>query len=65
MGQEIDIKIIQIIAAMMLTAGGPDPMWLDGRAVLQYNLLGGTIKGSTRMMITVGEKCVPPITSPF
>ena len=65
LGQEIDIKIIQIIAAMMLTAGGPDPMWLDGRAVLQYNLLGGTIKGSTRMMITVGEKCVPPITSPF
>ena len=65
LGKEIDIKIIQLIAAMMLTAGGPNPMWLDGRAVLQYNLLAGTIKGSTRMMISVGDKCVPPITSPF
>lgn len=64
-GKEIDIKVIELIAAMMLSAGGPDPMWLDGRAVLQYNLLGGTIKGSTRMMISVGDKCIPPITSPF
>lgn len=65
LGKEVDVKIIQLLAAMMLTAGGPDPMWLDGRAVLQYNILGGVIKGSTRMMISVGEKCVPPATSPF
>ena len=64
-GKEIDIKIIELVAAIMVEAGGPDPMWLDGRAVLAYNLLGGTIKGSTRMMISVGEKCEPPITSPF
>jgi len=64
-GKEIDIKIIELIAAMMLSAGGPDPMWLDGRATLSYNLLGGTIKGSTRMMISVGDKCIPPQTSPF
>lgn len=64
-GKEIDIKIIELVAAIMVEAGGPDPMWLDGRAVLAYNLLGGTIKGSTRMMISVGEKCKPPITSPF
>lgn len=50
---------------MMCSAGGPDPMWLDGRATLQYNLLGGAIKGSTRMMVSVGDKCVPPVTSPF
>ncbi|HZV69034.1 MAG TPA: hypothetical protein VFG10_05795 [Saprospiraceae bacterium] len=64
-GKEIDIKIIQLLAAMMCSAGGPKPMWLDGRATLQYNLLGGTIKGSTRMMISVGNKCIPPVTSPF
>lgn len=65
LGKEIDIKIIQLVAALMCKAGGPDPMWLDGRATLQYNLLGGTIKGSTRMMISVGNKCEPPVTSPF
>lgn len=65
LGKEIDVKIIQLIAAMMLEAGGPDPMWLDGRAILQYNLLAGTIKGSARMMISIGDKCVPPQTSPF
>lgn len=64
-GKEIDIKVMELVAAMMLEAGGPNPMWLDGRAVLTYNLLGGTIKGSTRMMISVGDKCVPPQTSPF
>ncbi len=65
LGKEIDIKIIELVAAMMCSAGGPDPMWLDGRATLQYNLLGGAIKGSTRMMVSVGDKCVPPVTSPF
>ena len=50
---------------MMLETGGPDPMWLDGRAILQYNLLGGTIKGTSRMMISIGDKCAPPQTSPF
>jgi hypothetical protein len=65
LGKEVDVKIIQLIAAMMVSAGGPDPMWLDGRATLQYNILGGVIKGSTRMMISVGEKCVPPSASPF
>jgi len=65
LGKEVDVKIIQLLAAMMLTAGGPDPMWMDGRATLRYNILGGVIKGSTRMMISVGEKCVPPASSPF
>jgi hypothetical protein len=64
-GKEIDVRIMTLTAAMMLQAGGPDPMWLDGRAALTYNLLMGTIKGSSQMSISVGEKCVPPRTSPF
>ncbi len=64
-GKEIDVVVMHLIAAIMVEAGGPDPMWLDGRASLSYSLLNGTIKGSTRMMISVGEKCVPPVTSPF
>ena len=64
-GKEIDVRIMTLTAAMMLQAGGPDPMWLDGRAVLTYNLLMGTIKGSAQMSVSVGEKCVPPRTSPF
>lgn len=64
-GKEIDVRIMTLTAAMMLQAGGPDPLWLDGRATLTYNLLSGTIKGSANMSISVGEKCVPPRTSPF
>jgi len=64
-GKEIDVRIMTLTAAMMLQAGGPDPMWLDGRASLTYNLLMGTIKGSAQMSMSVGEKCVPPRTSPF
>lgn len=64
-GKEIDVRIMTLTAAMMLQAGGPDPMWMDGRASLSYNLLMGTIKGSAQMSISVGDKCVPPRTSPF
>ena len=64
-GKEFDVKILELTAMMMLEGGGPDPMWLDGRAELSYSILGGAVKGNARMNIEVGDKCVPPRTSPF
>ncbi|MEM7573588.1 MAG: hypothetical protein AAF433_11830 [Bacteroidota bacterium] len=65
LGKEIDVKIMELVAAVMLEAGGPRPMWLDGRAGVSYSLLGGLIEGSARIQIEVGDRCVPPTTSPF
>ncbi|MCB0646691.1 MAG: hypothetical protein KDC49_08510 [Saprospiraceae bacterium] len=66
LGQEINVELMYLAAAMMVSAGGPDPMWLDGRATLTYRLLGGAIKGSARMNISIGEKCTIPLDpSPF
>ena len=64
-GKEIDVKVMELSAGMMLDAGGIEPTWLDGRADLSYNLLGGIIKGNARMNIEVGNKCEIPVLSPF
>ncbi|MEM1359033.1 MAG: hypothetical protein AAGF89_12580, partial [Bacteroidota bacterium] len=65
LGKEIDVRIMHLVAAVMLEAGGPKPMYLDGRVGIYYNLLNGFIEGSARMKIAVGDKCQPIGGSPF
>ena len=55
LGKEVDVQIMHLVAAVMLEAGGPKPMYLDGRAGVYFNLLNGFIEGSARMNITVGR----------
>ncbi|MEM9258468.1 MAG: hypothetical protein AAGA62_02410, partial [Bacteroidota bacterium] len=64
LGKEIDVKIMELLAAVMLDAGGPDLMWLDGRANISYSILNGFIEGSASMQIAVGDRCQPS-GSPF
>ena len=59
LGQEIDIKILELSAAMMVQAGGPNPFWIDGRAAISYNVLNGMIKGNARIEVSAGDRCYP------
>lgn len=65
MGNEIDVRILHLAAAAMVEAGGPRPMYLNGRLGIYYSLLGGLIEGSARMKINVGQRCQPIGGSPF
>lgn len=65
MGNEIDVRIMHLVAAAMVEAGGPRPMYLNGRLGIYYSLLGGLIEGSARMKINVGQRCQPIGGSPF
>lgn len=59
LGKEVDVKFLSLAAAMMIQAGGPNPFWIDGRAAISYNVLGGMIKGNARLEVSAGDKCYP------
>ncbi len=65
LGSEVDAKIMDLVAAVMVEAGGPRPMYLDGRAGVYFNILNGFIEGSALMQIQVGDKCLPAEGTPF
>ena len=65
LGKEVDAKFMHLVAAVMVEAGGPKPMYLDGRAGVYFNLLNGWIEGSARLKIAVGDPCRPPEGTPF
>jgi len=53
-----DIPLIDIMAGAVLTAGLPNPTWLDGSAKFEGDVLG-LIKFSTQTHFTLGDKCYP------
>ena len=65
LGKEVSVNLMHLVAAVMVEAGGPRPMYLDGRAGVYYNILDGFIEGSARIKIAVGDPCRPPEGQPF
>ena len=51
------IPIIQGAAAALLQAELPNPSWFAGYLGVQFDLLGGLVKGSMRMKISLGDQC--------
>ena len=58
-GKPQQVKLMDLGAAVALEGGAPNPSWFDGRATVTYSILGGTLEGSTRFAISVGESCNP------
>ncbi len=57
--------IINLAAAFALKGGLPNPAWMEGRAGLRYNILGGLIKGQCNFKAQIGEKCSYVDPNPF
>lgn len=53
-----DIPLLGITTGAVLSAGLPNPTWLDGTAKFEGNVLG-IIKFSTQTHFTMGDKCYP------
>jgi hypothetical protein len=51
-------EILNIGAAALLRAEGPNPMYVEGLAGGHYSLLGGMVKGECKFKVTYGEKCI-------
>lgn len=64
-GNDHDLRLFYLGAAMMLRGGGPNPTWAEGRMGLRIEVLGGLIKCNKSVSVKVGDICVPPITDPF
>ncbi len=54
-----DYDIINVGAAAIMQAKGPNPFWMKGTVGGQYRILGGLIKGQCRFEVTVGKDCKP------
>lgn len=53
-----DISLLNIMCAGVLTAGLPNPTWLDGVVKFEGDVLG-LVKFSTTTHFTLGDKCYP------
>ncbi len=51
--------ILNIGAAAVLQAKGPNPFWMKGTVGGYYKILGGLVKGKCRFEVTVGKDCTP------
>ena len=51
------IPIIKGAAAALLQAKLPNPSWFTGYLGVQFDVLGGLVKGSMRLKLTVGDQC--------
>jgi hypothetical protein len=56
-GEEQIIEIMELGAAIALEGGAPGPTWVEGRGVVSYSVLNGTLEGSQRFPINFGEAC--------
>ena len=56
-GKEQRVQIMELGAAMALEGGAPNPVWFEGRANVTYSVLQGTLEGSSRFAISLGDKC--------
>ncbi|HTJ51833.1 MAG TPA: hypothetical protein VL443_20375 [Cyclobacteriaceae bacterium] len=61
------IPIIKGAAAALMQAQLPNPVFIKGYLGVQFDLLGGLVKGKCRFKMTIGEKCelVVPGSSPI
>ena len=50
-------QILQIGAAAVLQAKGPNPFWMKGIVGGRYRILGGLVKGNCSFEVTIGEEC--------
>lgn len=64
-GKRHRLSIFRMGAALMLRGGGPNPIWVEGRAGVYYSVLGGVKEGKATFDVTVGQKCVPAMGNPF
>ena len=64
-GKNRDINLFYLAAAVMISGGGPNPEWIEGRAGIRYSVLEGTFSGNTTFDLTIGQKCVPDYEDPF
>jgi hypothetical protein len=61
-----DFDIIDIGAAAILQAKGPNPFWMKGTVGGYYNILGGLVKGNCKFDVTIGDDCkIVPNGSPL
>ncbi len=59
LGKEREFELFQMGAAMLISGGGPNPAWAEGRAGASYRVLNGLIKGSINFDVRVGDRCEP------
>lgn len=64
-GKNHDLELFKMAAALMLSGGGPNPIWAEGRAALSISVLGGLIKCNKSIAISAGNLCVPTYNDPF
>ncbi len=64
-GKDHNFSLFTLGAAMMLSGGGPEPIWAEGRAGIKYSVLNGLVDGTKSFDLTVGNRCVPPFEDPF
>lgn len=57
MGQMRNFPLLELTAAIALQMGAPNPTYFSARARVRYRVLGGLIKGSAGMQISIGERC--------
>ncbi len=50
-------QVLQIGAAAVLQAKGPNPFWMKGTVGGRYRILGGLVKGNCSFDVTIGEEC--------
>lgn len=64
-GKNHDLELFHMAAAMMVSGGGPNPFWAEGRAAISISVLGGLIKCNKSIAVAAGNQCVPYFNDPF
>jgi hypothetical protein len=57
MGNKRSFDIANLSAGLLLEAKIPKPSWFRGFGYVQYNILGGLIKGKANFKVQLGEEC--------
>jgi hypothetical protein len=53
------VKALDVDASLLLRGGLPNPVWFDGFANFNYNVLDGAVSGSVNFHVGYGDKCTP------
>jgi hypothetical protein len=53
-----EYDIMSVEAAMLMQAKMPNPTWFKGYMAAKYKILGGLVKGSVHLTVSVGEECI-------
>jgi hypothetical protein len=51
------VPVIKGATATLLQAGLPNPSWFAGYLGVQFDVLGGLVKGNVNLQLLIGEKC--------